>query len=175
MTKFYFIRHGEPDYSYGDTHGFIGQGHDLAPLKSEKIKDVIETSKDKRLKESQIIISSPYTRALQTASIISKETGIDIIVEPDVREWQPDLTYQYKTANEMQEYYKEYIENDGIYPNNKKKKWETRKELRTRVMSVISKYKKDYDTIIIVAHKMAFQSICDCGDMKPAQIFETYF
>lgn len=124
MAKFYFIRHGKPDYTYGDTHGFIGQGHDFAPLKTEKIEEVIEAAKDKRLKDAQIIISSPYTRALQTASIISKETGIDIVVESDIMEWQPDLTY---------------------------------------------------DTVIIVAHKITFQSICNCGDMKPAQIFETEF
>ena len=98
MATFYFIRHGKPDYTYGDIHGFIGQGHDFAPLKEERINDVIETSKDERLKNAQIIVSSPYTRALQTASIISKETGIDIVVEPDIREWQPDLTYQYKRS-----------------------------------------------------------------------------
>ena len=68
------------------------------PLQRDKIKDVIETSKDIRLKNAQIIVSSPYTRALQTASIISKETGLDIVVEPDIREWQPDLTYQYKNS-----------------------------------------------------------------------------
>ena len=44
MSTFYLIRHGEPDYSYGDAHGFIGQGHDFAPLKQDRIKDVIETS-----------------------------------------------------------------------------------------------------------------------------------
>ena len=98
MATFYFIRHGKPDYTYGDIHGFIGQGHDFAPLKEERINDVIETSKDERLKDAQIIVSSPYTRALQTASIISKEKGIDIVVEPDIREWQPDLTYQYKRS-----------------------------------------------------------------------------
>ena len=101
MAKFYLIRHGEPDYTYGDTHGFIGHGHDLAPLKQDKIKYVIETSKDPRLKNAQIIVSSPYTRALQTANIISKETGIDIVIEPDIREWQPDLTYPYKNSNEL--------------------------------------------------------------------------
>ena len=57
MATFYLIRHGEPDYTYGDTHGFIGQGHDFAPLKAEKIKDVIEMSKDERLKDAKIIIS----------------------------------------------------------------------------------------------------------------------
>ena len=175
MAKFYLIRHGEPDYTYGDTHGFIGHGHDLAPLKQDKIKYVIEISKDPRLKNAQIIVSSPYTRALQTASIISKETGIDIVIEPDIREWQPDLTYQYKNSNELKTYYKDYIENNGVYPKNEKRNWETKEQLQTRVMSVINKYKNKYDTVIVVAHKIAFQSICDCGDMKPAEIFETTF
>lgn len=57
MATFYLIRHGRPDYTYGDTHGFIGQGHDFAPLKQDKIKEVIETSKDARLKNAQIIVS----------------------------------------------------------------------------------------------------------------------
>lgn len=175
MAKFYLVRHGKPDYSYGDTHGFIGQGHDFAPLKKDNIEDVIKTSKDPRLKKAQIIVASPYTRALQTASIISKETGIDIAVEPDIREWQPDLTYQYKNADEMNIYYNEYVENNGIYPENEQKKWETKEQLNLRVMSVINKYRQKYDTVIVVAHKMAFQSICDCGDMKPAEIFEIDF
>lgn len=175
MATFYLIRHGKPDYTYGDTHRFIGQGHDFAPLKQDRIKDVIETSKDTRLKNAQIIVASPYTRALQTASIISKETGIEIVVEPDIREWQPDLTYQYKNSDEMKEYYKDYIENNGVYPTNEKRKWETKEQLKNRVMSVIDKYKEKYDTVIVVAHKMAFQSICDCGDIKPAEIFETTF
>lgn len=175
MTTFYLIRHGKPDYTYGDAHGFIGQGHDFAPLNQDTIDEVIKTSKDDRLKNAQIIVSSPYTRALQTASIISKETGLDIVVEPDIREWQPDLTYQYKNSDEMKKYYKDYIEHNGIYPVNEKKNWETKEQLRDRVMSVINKYKEKYNMVIIVAHKMAFQSICDCGDMKPAEIFEINF
>ena len=99
---------------------------DFAPLKKDRIKDVIETSKDTRLKNAQIIVASPYTRALQTASIISKETGIDIVIEPDIREWQPDLTYQYKNSNELKTYYKDYIENNGVYPKNEKRNWETK-------------------------------------------------
>ena len=75
----------------------------------------------------------------------------------------------------MKEYYKEYVENNGKYPDNENKKWETKEQLSNRVMSVIDKYKDKYDTVIVVAHKMAFQSICDCGDMKPAEIFEATF
>jgi len=94
--KIYMIRHGVPDYTYVDEHNFIGHGNDLAPLDKDYIGEVINTSKDKRLKNAEIIISSPYTRALQTAAIISRENDLDIVVEPDLREWEPDLTYQYK-------------------------------------------------------------------------------
>ena len=126
--KIFMIRHGKADYSYGDAHNFIGHGHDLAKLDEEYIEDVIKTSKDPRLKEATLIVSSPYTRALQTAAIISKETGLDIKIEPDLREWEPDNTHQYK-AKEMKEYYKDYIKNNGIPPVDRIVKWESKEHL----------------------------------------------
>lgn len=48
MTKFYFIRHGQPDYSYAGEHNFIGHRFDLSLLSIKNIEDVIITSKDKR-------------------------------------------------------------------------------------------------------------------------------
>lgn len=171
MAIFYMIRHGEADYSYGDRNSFIGHGHDLAPLKSERLIDVIETSKDERLKKATVIVSSPYTRALQTAAIISKQIGIDIVVEPDIREWEPDITYQYRNVDEMRELHDDYIANIGEYPLNQIKKWESKESLKNRANLVIEKY-KSYDCVIIVAHKMIIQSICGDIDLKPAQIVE---
>ena len=81
--KIFMIRHGKADYSYGDAHNFIGHGHDLAKLSEEYIEDVIKTSKDSRLKEATLIVSSPYTRALQTAAIISK---VDRVVNWESKE-----------------------------------------------------------------------------------------
>lgn len=48
-------------------------------------------------------VSSPYTRALQTAAIISQKTNIDITVEMDLHEWMPDLTFQYHVFEECLE------------------------------------------------------------------------
>lgn len=31
MSTFYLIRHGKPDYTYGDTHGFIDKVMIFAP------------------------------------------------------------------------------------------------------------------------------------------------
>lgn len=168
--KIYMIRHGKADYSYGDTHNFIGHGHDLAKLDEEQIKDVIKTSKDPRLQEASIIVSSPYTRALQTAAIISKQTGLDIKVEPELREWEPDTTYQYK-VKEMKEYYKDYNNNNGIPPTDRVVKWESKDHLKSRIQNVINKY-SNYDCVIFVFHKMAIQSVTGVKDILPAEIVE---
>lgn len=168
--KIYMIRHGKADYSYGDTHNFIGHGHDLAKLAEEHIGDVIKASKDPRLQEASVIVSSPYTRAMQTAAIISKQTGLDIKVEPDLREWEPDLTYQYK-AKEMKEYYKDYQNNNGLPPIDRSVKWETKEHLKNRVQDVINKY-CTYECVIFVFHQMAIQAITGVEKIAPAEIIE---
>ena len=78
--KIVFIRHGEPDKTIVDKRGFIGQGRDMVPLTELGIKQAEEASLNPLLEGCQIIVSSPYTRALQTAEILSKNTGLDIKV-----------------------------------------------------------------------------------------------
>ena len=168
--KIYMIRHGKADYSYGDLHNFIGHGHDLAKLDDNYIEDVIKTAKDKRLKEAKLIVSSPYTRALQTAAIISKETNLDIEIEADLREWEPDTTYQYK-AKEAKTFYKDYVSNNGIHPSNRSVSWESRDHLKKRIESVIEKY-KNYKCVIFVFHQIAIKSIVNIDEVKPAEIIE---
>ena len=58
------------------------------------------------LSKSEIIVSSPYPRALQTAAIISRETGIKLNVEMDLREWEPDKTFQFKSSEEADALYR---------------------------------------------------------------------
>ena len=169
--KIYMIRHGVPNYSYIDEHNFIGHGNDLAPLDNNFINEVIKTSKDKRLKDAELIISSPYTRALQTVAIISKQNNFDIIVEPDLREWEPDLTYQYKGAD-MHEIFKDYKDCEGIRPLDRKVNWESKDELKTRVEKVIEKYKKTNKCVIFVFHQTAMQSILGNTKIEPAEIVE---
>lgn len=71
--KIAFIRHGEPNKTEVDKRGFIGQGRDMAPLTELGIKQAEEVSLSPLLEGCQVIVSSPYTRALQTVAIISKK------------------------------------------------------------------------------------------------------
>lgn len=171
MATFYLIRHGKPDYSEMMEKGFFGYGRDFAPLSEEGIKQAEKTSQDERLKSANIIVSSPYTRALQTAQIISKNTGIDVVVELDLHEWIPDLTNQYKESDESFQLSEEFVQCKGMYPLGENKRWETLEDMRIRMRRVADKY-AHYDKVIVVGHGMAFRTLTYIEDMRPAEIVE---
>lgn len=85
----------EPTYESVSSRHFIGHGRELAELSEKGIQQAKDVSNNKKLKSAQLILSSPYTRALQTEAIISKNSKLDVRVETDLHEWFPDLTFQY--------------------------------------------------------------------------------
>jgi len=151
MAKIVFIRHGEPTYDDVNNKNYIGHGKDLAQLTEQGIQQAEEVSNDKRLDNAEIIVSSPYTRALQTAAIISKNHNLNIKVELDLHEWAPDLTFQYTTYEDMKKAAKLCTENKGICPAGSKVQFENLEDVFTRVKNCLLKY-KDYNKIIVVAH-----------------------
>ena len=171
MAFFYLVRHGEADYSQLMENGFFGFGRDFAPLSKTGIEQVEKTAKDQRLKSAQIIVTSPYTRALQTAAIISRGTGLKISVEADLHEWIPDKTNQYKTSEEAFALAKEFYENKGLYPKGQQMRWETQDQVRKRMQGVAAKY-AGYEKVIFVGHSMAFETLTGINEMQPAEILE---
>ena len=67
--KVVLIRHGEPRYDEVIKRGYIGQGYDLGKLTGRGVKQAINVSSSFRLDDAELIVSSPYTRALQTACL----------------------------------------------------------------------------------------------------------
>lgn len=171
MATYYLIRHGEADYSKLMQHHFFGFGRDLAPLTEKGIIQAMETAKDERLKTAELIISSPYTRAMQTAQIISKNTGIEVRVELDLHEWLPDLSNQYTTSEEAFRLTEEFVKFRGVYPIETSKQWETLEDMRKRMRRVADKYAK-YEKVILVGHGMALRTLAYIEEMKPAEIME---
>ena len=171
MVQFYLVRHGEADYSQLMEKVFFGFGRDFAPLSKIGIEQVEKAAKEERLKTAQIIVSSPYTRALQTAAIIYRETGLKISVVTDLHEWIPDKTNQYKTSEEAFALANEFYGNKGVYPDGKQLKWEDLEEVRKRMQRVAEKY-AGYEKVIFVGHSMAFEALTNIDGMKPAEIIE---
>jgi broad specificity phosphatase PhoE len=171
MTQFYFIRHGEQDWDSIKKYKLKGQAIDLIPLTENGIKQAKKAAKDIRIVDSQIIISSPYTRALQTASIISKDTGIDLQVEFDLREWQSDLTFDYNSKEQLVELWHDYRKHNGVYPQGQEKLWETKEKLKERFNSVLERY-SNYSKVIVVAHAEIFASLIPIKEILHCSILE---
>ena len=66
MTEFLLIRHATPDYSIIDKRHYKGFGNDLAPLTKEGEQEALKVSEEQILKDAQIVLTSPYTRTMQT-------------------------------------------------------------------------------------------------------------
>ena len=93
---FYLVRHGEPDYSEINTKIYQDFGTHMCPLTAKGCAQIKATAKDLRLQNASIIVASPYGRALQTAAILSKELGIEIVVETDLHEWLANKNYVFE-------------------------------------------------------------------------------
>ena len=121
--------------------------------------------------EADLIICSPYTRALQTAAIISRKINKEIIVEPELHEWIVDKTNSIKSSEEVAVLGREFQEYKGIYPEVMEMKWEEIFSLRKRIRRVADKY-ADYEKVIIVGHGMAFRVLKYIENIAPGEIVE---
>ncbi len=154
---FYFVKHGKTDYSRRNTKIYQGFGVNLSPMSQLGVEQIKKSAQDERLKGADIILSSPYTRALQTAAILSKELNVDIVVETDLHEWLANKNYIYDVDEIAETSYREYEENHGVYPSGTEKVWEDADTIRKRVFKVLEKY-AHYNKVIIACHGMMIQA-----------------
>ncbi|MGI6607376.1 MAG: histidine phosphatase family protein [Erysipelotrichaceae bacterium] len=168
---FYFIRHGKTDYSQRNTKIYQGFGVNLARLSELGVSQVKKAARDKRLKTADIIISSPYTRALQTAAILSKKLSIDIIIETDLHEWLANKNYIYESDEVAEKAYLEYENEQGKYPDDEERLWESADCIKKRVLKVLNKY-RNYKRVIVVGHGMMIKAVTGVEYIKCAEIIE---
>ena len=168
---FYLVRHGEPDYSEINTKIYQSFGSNMCPLTEKGRNQIKETAKDLRLHNSAIIISSPYTRALQTAAILSKELGLEIVIETNLHEWLANKHYIHEEEYIADKNYKQFHQNNGCYPSGEEKDWETFEMMKTRAVAVLEKY-KDYGNVIVTCHGMLMEAITGLHHPKHGEIIE---
>ncbi|HPE16474.1 MAG TPA: histidine phosphatase family protein [Oscillospiraceae bacterium] len=169
-----FVRHGQADYSDVDARRYIGHGRDLAKLTENGRQQAEAVSKDPRLEGAQLILSSPYTRALQTAAIIAKNTGIDIRVETDLHEWIPDLTFTYGARRYLDEIKPEIEQYKGEHCWECRYPWESFSALGERAFRVIRNYVQ-YDKLIVVTHGILMRQFVYRSEIPYCGILETQF
>jgi len=161
-THFIFIRHAEPRYDEVIERGYVGMGYEFGKLTENGVAQAEKRAKDPILKDADIIITSPYTRALQTAAIISRETGIKIEVENDLHEWMPDTSFKFDY--DVSAASKEYFEAKGIRNVSHQYRWESYNDLKKRVELTLLKY-KNYRKVIVVCHGIVISSVTRFDDV----------
>lgn len=159
MTQFILLRHGKATYKDVEDNGFIGHGLDLAPLSEVGRNQIIETCHSDVLISADLIISSPYTRALHSASILSRQLNLPIEVEVDLHEWIPDIiNHDYKNTRDCVDLYHDYMAHDGVYPEGDLKVWESKQHIINRVENVLKRY-KNFKKVIVVTHGMVVSTM----------------
>lgn len=156
LTRFFLTRHAEPDWSVSFDKELRGAEIDFCPLSQKGIEQAENLALDLSKVEAEIIITSPYTRALQTGAIISRVLEIPLIVEYDLREWIADFRKEY-TLDELFDIIKEFKEDSKGFQTEKKINWEPQSELAQRIRNVLTGY-LNYSNVIVVSHGIAINS-----------------
>lgn len=158
------MRHGEPTYADTERLGLIGQGAELGQLTAEGIAQAEAAAKDARLSAVDLIVASPYPRALHTAAIVSRRIDRPIEVAAGIFEWLPDVGYADAAKDDLAAAWLEYKRNGGehragdIYKN-----WETHTQMRRRVIPWLAPYlrREDIGTLLIVCHGGVMRALLD--------------
>jgi len=162
MTTFYLVRHAEPNWQLKEDRNLQGALRDYVPLTDRGIQQAESiTIKTPFLTDCEMIISSPFTRSLQTAAIMNRNLGLPIHVESDLHEWVPD-NFQVNAVEELLELTKDYYFHNGIVPTGENKLWETKESVCKRARNVFGKY-LDKARVIVVCHGMLISILMGYG------------
>lgn len=106
MTHLYLIRHGESILAHNQHIRDIMTEDRLTPAgvrQSERLRDRLATTREI---EADILLSSSFPRARQTAEIIAPALGLPVTLDDDLQEMRP--------GDPGELYWDEYIEKHGV-------------------------------------------------------------
>lgn len=137
----YFVRHGQTDTNVKEKNG-TADGEDDAPLNNVGIRqaeEVAEALKDVRF---DVVLTSPYKRAAQTADIINKYHNAPLFAEINLRERDGG-------GIDVQLWHEAFD-----FDKNVPFKGESIKEFFERIYSAIDGIKEKYGNkkVLVVAH-----------------------
>lgn len=145
MTTVYFIRHAQSDRFTKDDR--------TRPLTAEGMSDTLKITEALENTGISRILSSPYTRTIQTVADLSEKLGIDIETDEDFRE---------RNAGKWHgENFLEFIKNQWEDFNYHIMDGECLSEVQTRNVAALKRALEKYkgETIAIATHGTALSTI----------------
>ena len=159
MTTFHLIRHGEPDWRLAAGGGLkgaeVGWAAHIVPLTAAGIRQIENAAVPLEAEDYQLVISSPMTRAFQSASVVSRILDLDLRVEFNLHEWvcgwRDSLELVGDTVVEM-------LALDGEWPPGETRDWEPLSSVRARVSRVLDRY-MTFPRVVVVCHETVIFSL----------------
>ena len=173
----YLMRHGEPTYRDTAALGLPGMGAELGQLTPEGIAQAEEAAKDSRIQDTDLILASPYPRALQTAAIVSRRIDKPIEVAVGIFEWLPRTDFSAASHTEIVEAWNEYKANAGVHkPGDRYPLWETHAQMRARAVEAVKPYlqRDDIQKLLIVCHGGIMRALMNTPALKKIHFCEIY-
>lgn len=148
-NKLFLVRHGEGENNIVKVYNTYPETIKFH-LTEKGIKQAEEVGESLRSEKIDFIFSSPFTRTLETAEIISKKLGVEVIADERLKEAGAG-EFNEKPASEFLKIYptlESYAEqaDHGV---------ETVKEIRERMQSFLNEINDKYQNknILIVSHR----------------------
>lgn len=142
--KIYVTRHGQTDFNKQDRV----LGTTDMDINETGVQQAHELAGKAAGLDIDIIIASPMKRAQTTAGIVSEKTGLEIITEPRLREWDYG---EYESCSRFTE---GFAENKTEFAVRMGKTGESVLQLAHRVYSALDDIIENYHnkTVLIISH-----------------------
>jgi len=159
MMQLYLIRHGEPDWQQLGAEAQDGRAGSLAPLTALGRLQMDAIAADYRLQEADAIISSSYTRCLESAARLSRQLNKQLFVEHALHEWLPSRTHALRTDRRLLRRAGADLrrELEGGAPAGGRP-WESLSEVRDRAVAALTPY-AGYGSCIVLTHQVVISAL----------------
>lgn len=134
--------------------------NDFAPLTESGREQARAAADALSTRGIDLIVASPMTRALETASVVSGAINVPIRIALDLREWLPDETYSWTTPQQVVAAYEDMVRHEGVRPDGHPHKWEPLEAVRIRAAAVLSELPSDL-TVLAVCHEVVIYALTD--------------
>lgn len=157
------VRHGEPDWHQVEGPRWRGAANDFAPLTAVGRQQAVDAASVLAAEGNvDMILSSPMTRALETACLMASTLGVQVHVDLNLREWLPDDTYSWTSVEEVAASYADMLAHGGRRPRGHHLHWEPLDVVRARAMASLEPYVAGRVRVVAVCHEVLIHALTGC-------------
>jgi broad specificity phosphatase PhoE len=119
-------------------------------------------------------VSSPFTRALQSAAIIGHRLALGVRVDYDLRDWLPDSTGSWRGVAGVRAAQAEFEEFNGEWPEGVRRAWEPLSRIRERARAALGRHTASTDgPVLAITHAMVIRALT--GETSTAHGAHEYY